>query len=339
MKYLRQVHQTCLRAADLIKKLLAFSRGTESELRPLSFAEIVEHSFEMLGPILPSSIAFSADIEPDLPQIMADSAQLDQVIMNLCINARDAMHGEGAIEVSLRRAVVDHQECISCHHLISGEFVELRVKDNGPGIEQEDMNKLFEPFFTTKEVGKGTGLGLAMVHGVVHTHGGHIRVISEPGRGAEFILYFPVADVSGHTETAAASQLDSAAEPRALGGKHILLVDDQQDVANMMSDLLTYLGYTVSAFIDSQEALAIYKQNPQAFDLLLTDQTMPHLTGVELSKAVMEIRPDFPVVLFTGFSTVVNEESALQMGIRAYVEKPVDTTRLIHTLSEILNAA
>jgi PAS domain S-box-containing protein len=336
-EYLRQVHQTCLRAAELVSKLLAFSRGAESELKSQSLSELVDASFGMLDSVLPSTIEVTKNFVPGLPNVMADATQLDQVVVNLCINARDAMDGKGRLDVSLRLVTAVREECISCHKPLRGEFVELSVKDSGSGIAPEMMDKLFNPFFTSKEVGKGTGMGLAMVHGIVHGHGGHVRVVNAPEGGAEFLLYFPVAEYVAHELEGQAMTDKGIDVPVEPAQKRILLVDDEEAVAGMLSEVLRYAGFEVESYTESLKALLKFEENPAAFDLLLTDQTMPHMTGAELAQAVLIARPDLPVILCTGYSAEVDEAKALAMGISAYLPKPLNTGQLMQTIDRLVN--
>ena len=336
--YLRQVHQTSLRAADLVNKLLAFSRGVESALTSQSLPELVEGSFGMLGSVLPSTIQVNKHFDADLPNVMVDATQLDQVVVNLCINARDAMDGKGSLDVGLRRVTIDNEECVSCLQSIRGEFVLLSVRDSGGGIDPEIIDKIFNPFFTSKGVGKGSGMGLSMVHGIVHSHGGHVRVRNVQG-GAEFLMYFPVA-AQGAPEQEKDDAIDQGINtPIEHTQRRILLVDDEKAVADMLGEVMRYAGFEVESYTDSPQALLKFKQDPSAFDLLLTDQTMPQMTGTELAQAVMSIRPEFPVVLCSGYSAEVDEDAALAMGIRAYLAKPLDTGRLMRTVDQLLGEA
>lgn len=337
--YLAQVQHTCRRAADLVTKLLAFSRGGESELQLVYLPDVIQASLKMLDSVLPSSIDIRFTPEQMLPAVMVDPVQIDQLVVNLCINARDAMNGQGRLDIQLRDIDVPRQECISCHKSMAGRFIELKVSDSGSGIDPGLLEKIFDPFYTTKPVGKGTGMGLSQVHGIVHSHGGHIQVANAPGGGAEFRLYFPIAFPNGMTQEplSTAPATTQQLHPGTMNAeRHILLVDDQQVVTDMLRQVLEVTGFRVSAFTDSREALAAFKAEPQRFDLLLTDQTMPHMTGVELSKTVLALRPDLPVVLCTGYSAAVDERTALALGIRAYFEKPMDTAKLVQKLMEIL---
>ena len=333
-RYLDEVYNSGRRARDLVAQMLAFSRGGEMELKPLLLAPLLKESLKMLGSTLPSSIELHTEFEEGLPPVMTDPVQLQQLVMNLCINARDAMEGRGSMTIGLRRISGMAAECRSCHERVTGDHIELFVQDAGHGIKPERLDRIFDPFFTTKEVGKGTGMGLSMVHGIMHGHHGHILVDSQPGRGSTFRLLFPLA--GGRADAADTEDGGKSKPPRQLLDAHILVVDDETSVGQFLAELLENHGARVTVETDSHVALENFRADPEAFDLVVTDQTMPGLSGAELAQAMLRIRPALPVVLCTGYSDQVDEAGAKALGIRGYLEKPLASDAFLRRISELL---
>jgi PAS domain S-box-containing protein len=339
-KYLEQMHVAALRARDLIQQMLTFSRGKRGEPRPLSLTPLVKESVKLLRSTLPSSIEIQTDLSADVPSVLLDPVQIDQVLLNLCINARDAVSGTGAIRVTVRRVErVDHV-CASCRKPVRGEgLVEISVQDSGCGIPAAITDRIFEPFFSTKEVGKGSGMGLATVHGIVHEHGGHVVLETAIGRGTTFrVLFPPLAQ-----PVAAAS---SEPRPQGNGVRHVprldgrvLVVDDEEMVGEFMGDLLTNWGLQVTVMESAPEARDLFLRDPAGFDLVLTDQTMPKLTGLQLAGELLAARPDLPVVLYTGYSENITGEQLERAGVRAIVKKPIDPPALLAILRRHLSTA
>ena len=336
-RYLGEVYNSGKRARDLVAQMLAFSRGGKLELKPLMLAPLIKESLKMLGSTLPSSIELHTEFEEGLPPVMTDPVQLHQMVMNLCINARDAMQGKGSMTIGLRCISGIATECRSCHERVTGDHIELFVQDTGHGIEPEQLDRIFDPFFTTKEVGKGTGMGLSMVHGIMHDHGGHVLVDSEPDRGSTFRLLFPLADDRASTVNRKDNGKNEPSN-RSLDG-HILVVDDEASVGCFLADLLESCSGHVTVETDSCAALEKFKQNPKAYDLVVTDQTMPGLTGAELAQAMLAIRPELPVVLCTGYSDHMDEARAKALGIRGYLKKPLVSDVFLGMVSKLLQEA
>jgi CheY-like chemotaxis protein len=262
---------------------------------------------------------------------MADPTQVNQILMNLCANAAHAMENNGGrLTVSLMDADLD-SEFISSHpNLKPGSYINLIIMDTGQGISPDVMEKIFDPFFTTKEKGKGTGLGLSVVHGIVRNCGGDIFVYSELGKGATFNIYLPVIEGRFQLE-------ESVERPLPTGTERILFIDDEPVIMEMGRQILESLGYNVIARNSSIEALELFKEKKGSFDLVITDMTMPHMTGERLAENLMQIRPDIPVILCTGFSSMIDEQKALGMGIRAFVSKPVLKRELAKTIRKVLD--
>ncbi|MCK4951753.1 MAG: response regulator, partial [Gammaproteobacteria bacterium] len=288
----------------------------------------------MLGSTLPSSIEVDLQLEGDDLIVMTNPVQLHQLVMNLCINARDAMHGKGHITIGLQRVNSIVTECCSCHERVRGDYIELFFRDTGPGIQPEQMDRLFDPFYTTKDVGKGTGMGLSMVHGIMHDHGGHVLVESGPGKGTTFALLFPVIDVQVDTVNMEGNDANAKSE-QVLDG-NILIVDDEISVGGFIGEMLKGHGCQVTVETDSKLALSRFRGNPEAFDLVITDQTMPGMTGAELAQSLIAIRPELPVILCTGYSEHLDAVGAEAIGIRGYVNKPIEIDGFLGLVKELL---
>lgn len=329
--YLQQVEAAGLRARDLITNMLAFSRSSPGALQIIQLGLLTKEAGKMLLPTLPSSINFKIDIETDLPTVFADQVQLHQVIMNLVINARDAVAANGQIKLVVRTAPGIHTVCAACHADFAGDFVELAVSDNGPGIPLDVIPHVFEPFYTTKGVGKGTGLGLSVVHGVVHRCGGHILLTSTPGTGTTFSVLLPLSIPEPEIDKIP----QDSVTPHHNANRHILVVDDEVSVANLIGAVLDSRGYRVTVFSDSQKALSNFRSAPASIDAVISDQTMPGLTGLELVKAMRALRADLPIILCTGYSAELNPEIAARIGVE-FLTKPISFNTLQVTLEKLL---
>jgi len=284
----------------------------------------------LLRSSLPSALEVRKHIDAPSDRIMGDASQIQQVLMNLFKNAADALRsGGGMIEVSLDNTFLEsnmfHQE------MKAGEYLRLSVKDTGTGMTSEIMDRIFEPFFTTKDMGRGSGMGLSITHGIIKSHSGAISVESEPGKGSRFVVYLPVTD-----KKYKAQSLDTAPSPLTERKLKILLIDDEDMILSSVTNALKRLGYDVVTAKDSLEALRLFKDTPDEFDLVITDHTMPKMTGVELAPKLMEIRPDIPIILCTGFSDVIDEQETKAMGIRALLLKPASIKELGPVISRAL---
>lgn len=320
------------RAGELIKQILTFSRKTEFKKQPLQIHSVVKEALKLLRGTIPSTIDIRQDIG-DCGTILADVTQIHQVIMNLCTNAYHAMQKQGGILiVRLKNIVVDRETAEPPVGLAPGNYVQLTVSDTGHGMDEITMERVFDPYFTTKKQGEGTGLGLATVHGIVENHGGMISVKSTINEGTTFDIYFP------QVETAFSAALTGWGETGAtFFAARILLVDDEEMLVRLGENILKKLGHTVTAFTNSQDALDCFRKDPQGFDLLLTDQMMPGLTGLELAQQCLAIRPDLPVILATGYSEATNKEQAHAQGISAILWKPVAINTMAETIQQALD--
>ena len=338
-KYLDQATLSCQRARDLIQQILTFSRGRKSERQPMSLSRVVQDSTNLLRASIPATLELVSDLDRDAPLAMLDPVQAEQVLLNLCINARDATASRGVVRVTVRGARCDGTVCASCRQPVQGAFVELAVEDTGPGIAPAVMERMFEPFYTTKELGKGSGMGLSTVHGIVHEHGGHVLLESEPGCGARFRALFPALDGVGASaaETSALDAPPAVRRPSLTG--HVLVVDDEAMVSEFMRDLLESWGLDVTVAANGMDAKDIFARDPRRFDAVITDQTMPRLTGLALARDLLTARPDLPVILYTGYSDGLTAAEVKAAGVLALVRKPIEPRELLALLEAKLPRA
>ena len=335
--YLKNVYSAAERARDLISQMMVFSRtGEDSELKNINISDVMNEAINLLRPMLPSSVDLSFEHDLlEIPEILADSVQMHQVIMNLCVNARDAMEELGKIELAIKVIEDEKSVCTSCHRTSEGRYVQISVQDNGPGISAENLERMFEPFYTTKAVGKGTGMGLSTVHGIIHEHNGHIVVETAIGKGTCFKLLFPIPTLSNDNPTVSTGAITS--EPLNKGNdQHILVVDDDETIAEFLKDYLEKNGYKVSSFTDSLSAMNEFFEMPDKYDLVITDQTMPKLTGSEMAKEMLSIRPALPIILCTGYSARVDKESIEKLGIKTFLKKPVALKVLLKHINDAI---
>ena len=338
-RYLQEVRKAGVRAKTLVQQILTFSRRTDQARRPVQLPLLIEEALALLRASLPSTIEMGHELAPDVGPVLADPTQLHQVLLNLCANAAHAMRETGG-RLVVRLAAVEVAPTAPPSDLAPGAYACLTVSDTGQGMAPEVLERIFEPFFTTKAPGEGTGMGLALVHGIVTNHGGVVRVSSVVGQGTTFTVYLPRSAAGGGAAGAAAPG-GAAGEGAAAGagrGRRVLLVDDEEALVSLGEAMLRRLGYEVVVCTSSAEALAVFRAAPQRFDLVITDQTMPHLTGEGLAQAVRRLRPEMPIILCTGFSHVMHAERARELGIDAFVLKPLAMQELAQTIAQVLAA-
>lgn len=316
ISYLQQILMAVDRARDLVKQILAFSRQQDQDRIPLSITPIVKETLKLIQSSVPSTIEIRQSYAKGHDVVLADPTQIHQVVMNLCTNAAHAMQDrEGVLEVHIDRQEIFEDRPLHGLELKAGNYIRISVRDNGEGINPVIKDQIFEPFFTTKKPGVGTGLGLSIVLGIVKFQGGDLIVDSILGEGTTITVLLPLIDAVVPLESQ-----KPAAYPRGSGS--ILLIDDEEQIASLSKDILTSLGYDVSVYCSSQQALEAFRAYPDKYDLLITDTTMPNVTGICLAKEVLKIRPGFPIIMATGSSGRINEEEAKNIGIREFIMKP-----------------
>jgi PAS domain S-box-containing protein len=327
---INQVLKAGHRAKALVKQILAFGRQGEPELIAVQPATVINEAVKLLRASIPATIAIQQDIDPEAGAILADPTQIHQIMMNLCTNAFHAMEIlGGTLSIGLHKKIVSPEDLDGNPHLPPGNYLQLSIGDSGEGIAPEILDKIFDPFFTTKEVGKGTGMGLSTVHGIVHSYGGTISCNSRLGEGSVFHITLPT--VEQHTV-----QESKSPQPSPFGTEHILLVDDEEILLEMGKMMLERLGYRVTTRMSSLEALTTFQNEPKKFDLVLCDQTMPAMTGTDLSRRLLQIRPDIPIILCTGYSSLISETKAKALGIKGFTLKPLTKTDIAVLIRQVL---
>jgi PAS domain S-box-containing protein len=327
---LEDIRKASLRAKNIVKQLLNFSRKSDQKLQPIQIALVIKDALKFLRSTIPTTINIHQNIQTAEETILADPTQINQIIMNLCINASQAMEQTGGdLSVIVKKVILDNNSAKNNSGLKSGAHVKIMISDTGPGIDPEIIDQIFDPYFTTKEVGKGSGMGLAVVHGIVKNHSGAIAVDSNLGKGTKFIIFFPLASKKAMVESNTSQDI-----PR--GNETILFVDDEISIVKMVQRMFERLGYKVETATTPQDALEQFSLNPDHFDLVITDMTMPQMTGVKLSEKLMAIRKDIPIIICTGHSTLVDKERAKDLGLAAYVMKPINMRKTAQTIRKVL---
>jgi PAS domain S-box-containing protein len=330
-KSLKAIHQASIRAKDMVRQLLAFSRKSDEETKLLNMTPIIKESMKMLRTAVPSSVEFKQHISDDPCNILGDAAQINQIMMNLVTNASHAMSEEGGLlDVTLEKIILPEEKPCFDWILSPGPHIRLKVRDTGEGISPRIMARIFDPYYTTKEVGKGTGMGLSVVHGIVKSHGGGILVESTLGEGTVFEVYFPALEKTIEKEKEPDGEIKG-------GSERILFVDDEESMVNLNRQRLERLGYQVKSTTKPLEALEWFKAEPDQFDVVITDMTMPRMTGDRLTKEILAIRPEMLVIICTGYSERMSAKEAEALGARKYIEKPMDTRNLASALREVLD--
>ena len=329
-KYVDQILKAALRSKDLVTQILAFSRQKDTEMKPLSLQPIVKEVLKLLRSSIPTTNDIEPDIDPNCKMVIADPTQVHQIVMNLATNAYHAMEENGGkLNVSLKQIQLNLD-----HHLppmlLPGQYACLTVADTGSGIHKENLDKVFDPYFTTKKKGKGTGLGLAVVKGIVNNCKGDVRIHSVPGQGTRIEVYLPIIEMG------AEEQHSRDVQPVRGGSERILLVDDEEGVAKMMNVMLQRLGYSVSFHTNCLDSLQAFRNSPASYDLVISDMTMPHMNGLQFASKIRIIRSEIPIIICTGFSDQVNEEKCKAIGIQGLVKKPVITRIMATAIREAL---
>ncbi|ACN14613.1 two component protein (response regulator/sensory box histidine kinase) [Desulforapulum autotrophicum HRM2] len=333
-KDIDQIITGAQRATELVQQILAFSRQSESLKYPLEASVVIKETLKLLRSTIPSTIAIKENIVSKA-KILAVPTQIHQIVMNLCTNAYHAMSETGGfLFISLKEIVFSKKDCVPELNIVPGKYLDLEISDTGHGIDSMILQKIFDPYFTTKEPGKGTGLGLAVIFGIVKESKGHITVHSEPGQGSTFHVYLPIVDgpLAIHIP-------ENEGKTPLSGQETIMFVDDEEALREVTHDILKGFGYTVHTLSSGPKAFETYNEDPCRFDLVVTDMTMPGMTGLELSQRILELRPEQPIVLCTGYSETIDREKALSIGITEYVEKPMIIKELAKVIRKVLDEA
>ncbi|HKJ99520.1 MAG TPA: MASE3 domain-containing protein [Desulfotignum sp.] len=329
----QEIFKAGKRGRDLVQQILSFSRQSDKQPIPVHIQKILKEVLKLCRATIPADIALSQDISNDCGRILADPTQIHQIAMNLITNAYHAVEPvSGSISVQLREVVLTEND-LPAGQPEPGPYAMLSVSDTGTGIDPAIIDKIFDPYFTTKDKGRGTGLGLATVYGIVKEHGGDIKVSSDRGKGSSFHVYLPLLEKPSEILP------EKEAAPLPGGTEHILLVDDEPPIVHLGKQTLERLGYGVTCFTGSADALAAFKADPARFDLVITDMNMPDLTGLQLAKALIAVRPDIPVVICTGFSERINTEKAAALGIRGFLMKPFLRSKMAFMVRKVLDQA
>ncbi|MFC2141245.1 response regulator [Acidobacteriota bacterium] len=330
-KNAQRILKATQRAAELVKQILAFSRQSKHELKPLVLGDIVKEALKLFRSSLPATIEIRQKIKAVSGVILGDPTQIHQVMMNLCANAAHALKDtRGILEIGLDEVILDEESLSGKKNLNPGAYLRLMVSDTGHGIPPVVMKRIFEPYFTTKKTGEGTGMGLAVIHGIVKNHNGDISVYSEPGKGTSFHLFFP--KIEGKTEP------DSKLTEKVPGGKErILLVDDEKALIEMGTQMLERLGYEVEGISNALSALETFRLEPDRFQLVISDLTMPHMTGIQLAEEIKKINPDIPIIICSGYSASLTEEQINALGISDFIMKPIVKSELAQVVRRVLD--
>lgn len=328
---LMEIKTASLRAKDVVRQLLSNIREVDYKRKPMNLIPIVKDCIKYLRATIPTTIDIRKNIHATADTILADPTQINQVIINLGTNASHAMEEAGGVlEVGIQNVNLNEESVSIDPDLTPGNYVEVTVSDTGQGMSPEMIGQIFDPFFTTTEVGKGTGMKLSVVHGIVKSYGGAITVESELGKGTICHVYFPVVEEGPVIESQTAEELPT-------GNERILFIDDEQSIVNMARQMLERLGYQVETKMNPVEALKLFRSKPDQFDLVITDMTMPHMTGSKLVKEVLYIRPDIPIILCTGYSEKISEEKAKELGIKTFALKPLAKSDFAVTVRKVLD--
>jgi len=332
LKYIEQLDQAAQKAANLTLQILSVSKKNMSEKKPILVQKEVSEALDLLRATIPATIEINEQLDSG-SMVLSDDGKIHQVIINICTNAYHSMEETGGVlEIQLKDTTIGSKHTIPELNVKPGNYSLIKISDTGVGINEKTLTKIFEPYFTTKKKDKGTGLGLAVAHGIIREHEGFINVNSEPGKGSCFNIYLPVTEIKPEIHVPDDEEIEILE-----GSEKIMLVDDEESILISTRDILEDYGYHVSVFSNGMDALSEYKQNPEKYDLIITDMTMPHMTGVELVQHIFKLTPEQPVFLCTGHSELINKMKAKQMGILRYLEKPIHTHHMLTHIRKTLD--
>jgi PAS domain S-box-containing protein len=328
---IEEIKTASLMAAEIVGKLLKFSRNTEQKLKPIDAVTVIKDALDFLRSTLPATIEIRKHLPDTDITIFSDPIQINQVLMNIFTNASQAMEETGGLlEINVENEFLTQDAVRNYPDLITGHYLKIMVSDTGIGIDSGIIDRIFDPYFTTKAVGKGSGMGLAVIHGIIKNHGGVITVESQIGKGTVFTILLPVVTEKPMMDTITSEEIPH-------GNETILFIDDEELILNMTKKMLERLGYTIETKINPVAALELFQSNPDHFDLVITDMTMPQMTGIKLSVKLLAVRPDIPIIVCTGHSHLIDEEKVKALGIADYVIKPVTRKNLAKTIRKVLD--
>ena len=329
-KFMEEIIKGCLRAKDIIAQMLSFSRDAEHKKQKINLVPIVKETMKLLRPSIPRTIDIQQKITSSCLSIKADATQLHQVIMNLCTNAYQAMKSSGGnLSINLTQTTIDRETSNKNIDLQEGQYVKLIISDTGSGMDRETLKHIFEPYYTTKK--EGTGMGLAVVHGIVKSHNGTINVTSKKGEGTTFTLFFPL--VQSQESEYEREEINNSVKK---GNQSILLVDDRKDVAQVLASLLRRMGYQVKVVNSSVEALQLYQKDSDKFDVLLTDYSMPEMDGLELSHKLSDFDKKLPIIMMSGHSGSIKHETLKAAGVKEVINKPIKANQITEVIQSLL---
>ena len=328
---LEKAHRACLRGKDLVKQIQIFNQQTEPKMTPTRVTPIIEETIKFLRSSIPSSVEICHDIIGGSDLVIADPIQINQVLIDLCTNSAHAMgQNGGTLEISLENVTLDKETATSYDDLPAGSYLRLAVSDTGNGIEPDILHRIFDPYFTTKEPGEGTGMGLSVAIGIIRNHNGTIKAYSEQVKGAVFHIYLPLFEGEVSEKTGKEELLPT-------GSERILFIDDEQELVNLGRQVLGRLGYSVITRTSSSEALDLFRKDPDQFDLVITDLTMPTMTGDRLAKELIKLRPDVSIILCSGSIEHTLIDKAKDLGIKVILTKPVAMKNFANTVRKVLD--
>jgi PAS domain S-box-containing protein len=325
---LAEINKASQRAAELVRRILTFSRQQESHREAVHLQSVVEEAMDLMRATLPAQIETCVRADTGVPRVLADSTQVHQVMMNLVTNAAYAIAGRGTIEVTVEDLDVT-PELIATRDLRPGHYVRVSVSDSGCGMDAATLERVFDPFFTTKPAGQGTGLGLSVAHGIMKAHDGAITVYSQPGKGTTFRLYFPISDAQPSSKQAPPQKMPAG------NGERLLYIDDDEAILDLSTRILERLGYRVAGFTNPVEALRVFESQPEEFEGVITDLSMPNMTGFDLARALRERRPDIPILMTSGYARPEDRRLARELGVAEFILKPNTVEELGHQLDKV----
>ncbi|ETR72061.1 MAG: PAS/PAC sensor hybrid histidine kinase [Candidatus Magnetoglobus multicellularis str. Araruama] len=329
-EFLEEAKTACHRGKELVRQILAFSRKTQPEKEPINIFPLIKESFHLLRAAIPRTVNIVDHIQNINETVMANPTQINQVVLNLCSNAVQAMNNKGLLEIALKKTQLDKDDIKGLNALKPGTYAKLSISDTGCGIEQNMIHRIFEPFFTTKPKGKGTGMGLSVVYGIVGAHQGTITVYSQPGKGTTFNIYLPIIEPQ--------VQLTQNLETPIVGGsERILFIDDEEMLVRLGERILKSLGYTVMCETQPKKALEKFRLDAMAFDLVITDMTMPEISGDQLAAQLIKIRSDIPVIICSGYSEIINGSNSQELGVKKCLMKPLSKKEIAAAIRDVLD--